>query len=156
MAKVLFREQDISGEKYRKMNAKSKIAYRTTGRTIGQINSDVLKEYVSLKLANVSYGDIAPAVILGHLSDDSGRLFLITEMQGTEQNESFQTPKDILSQPTSEAAQTLEENLQSIDKDQWKALYALTVGLLNDSDTNKSGNIGIKSLSNGTKKIISI
>ncbi|MDE6431859.1 MAG: hypothetical protein K2L13_00485 [Opitutales bacterium] len=133
MGKVLFSSKNISKGKYRKANAKNKATYLATGRTRDEINRDVIQEYISLKLANIVYDGISPEPKLGEVSDD-GRLFLMTKMQGQKENENFST--------LGELNDSSPGSLSDIPKEQWQAAYAVTVGLLNDGDANKRGNIG--------------
>jgi hypothetical protein len=139
MAKVLFGEEDICGDTFLKPNAKNAIHKHYTARTLPKINKEILEEYTALTLGKLltSGGtdgrSIVPEVKLGQVGDD-GRLFLMTEMVGsdTPSETKFSTFED-----------TSQDAVKRISNEIYSLAYMLSIGLLNDRDSNKSGNMGI-------------
>jgi hypothetical protein len=147
IAKGMYGDDNIKEERYYVPNAKSELRAWYGRRTREEINTSVMQEYAALRLAKVINPEIAPDAKLGRVEeeDGKGRFFLMTELAGQKEGETFQT----LDQYPTES----ENHGTKISKEMWRSAFAISVGLLNDQDVNKGDNIGVVSDGTGYARI---
>ncbi|MDR2628563.1 MAG: hypothetical protein LBC30_01020 [Puniceicoccales bacterium] len=106
-----------------------------------------MQEFTALKLAKIINPEIVPDIKLGRVEEENnrGRFFLMTELAGQKEGETFQT----LDKYSTER----EDHSAEISKEMWKSAFAISVGLLNDQDVNKGDNIGVISDGSGNKRM---
>jgi hypothetical protein len=148
IAKVMYGDDNIKGEQYYAPNAKSELRAWYGRKTREEINTSVMQEFAALRLAKIINPEIVPDAKLGRVEeeDNRGRFFLMTELAGQKEGETFQT----LDLHLNAAGQ---DHDAKISKDMWKSAFAISVGLLNDQDVNKGDNIGVVSDGSGNKRM---
>ncbi|MDR1401585.1 MAG: hypothetical protein LBI81_01335 [Puniceicoccales bacterium] len=132
MAKNLFGSNSKKNNYYFPPNAKGAIRAACLRQTREEVNVGVMQEFIALRIAKIVNSDIIPEANLGEVSGenkDDKRLFLMTEVLGEKDGESFDNFAD-------------KKNAK-ISKDMWKSAFAISVGLLNDQDSNKTDNFGV-------------
>ncbi|MDR3274328.1 MAG: hypothetical protein LBS87_03305 [Puniceicoccales bacterium] len=134
MAKVMFEDKDKRGEYYYRPQAKSAIRAWYSRENLKSVNTNVMQEFMALRLARIINPDIVPDAKLGQVTEENSqtRLFLMTELAGQRKDETFKNFSDVMHSET-----------VTMSKEMWKASFAISVGLLNDQDVNKEDNIGV-------------
>jgi hypothetical protein len=147
VAKVMYRDDNVKGKQYYVPNAKSKLRAWYGRKTRDEINISVMQEFAALRLARIINPEVVPDARLGRVEekDGKGRFFLMTELAGQKEGETFQTLDKYFSGS--------EDHDAKISKEMWKFAFAISVGLLNDQDVNKGDNIGVVSDSTGNKRM---
>ncbi|MDR1435965.1 MAG: hypothetical protein LBI39_02035 [Puniceicoccales bacterium] len=135
MVKVLFGMGDVNGTsanaKYFKPRPKNAFHRMITGRTVEQVNGEVLREKIANEVARAVDERLAPRSALGKV--DGNRFFIGTEMVGGGEDGSEFIPIGACG-----AAE-----FAYVDCFGAALSYAVTVGLLGDRDANKDGNVGL-------------
>ena len=110
-------------------------------KMIGQANHSYLREYVSLKLSNLTHNRMSPNVKLGKIIINNEnksyyQYVLFSEILGQDNGDRFYT----LAECNIEERQ---KELCKISKQIWQDAFAISVGLFNDYDAGKPDNMEI-------------
>ncbi|MDR0727615.1 MAG: hypothetical protein LBF26_01840 [Puniceicoccales bacterium] len=144
MVKVIFGEDDISGNTYYCPGARKGSHRRWTARNDWELRQGVINEYLALRVAGALAAYLVPKARLGKIDDGPlPRFFLMTEIGGSGIGEQVRVETaDKITVPIDE---------EHFAKEAFKTAYAITVGLLNDWDANADDNVGIQ-ISGGQRR----
>jgi hypothetical protein len=107
MAKVIFEDRGKKGKYYYMPQTKSAVSSWYLRKTLESINTNVIQEFTTLRLAKINNLEIVPDVKLGQVIEDGNRsqLFLMTEFAGQKAGENFQNFGDADSHSTAKISE---------------------------------------------------
>lgn len=108
---------------------------------ISQANRSYLREYVSLKLSNLTHNEISPDVKLGKIIiNNENKIYyqyiLFSEILGQDDEDKFCTLDEC-------NGKNRQKELGKISKQIWQDAFAISVELFNDYDAGKPDNMEI-------------
>lgn len=110
-------------------------------KMIGQANHSYLREYVSLKLSNLTHNRMSPNVKLGKIIINNEnksyyQYVLFSEILGQDNGDKFYTLDEY-------NIEERQKELGKISKQMWQDAFAISVELFNDYDAGKPDNMEI-------------